>query len=111
MNWVEIKKDTKVDNCIWVECIAEIKNNETNEVREYQTDEILEIGAEHPHIFNWQENNYACDCNRRIFFKKVNNELTDADWDIECSDDKFSVNLKNKRTVKFITVSFNNLTL
>jgi hypothetical protein len=101
MDWIEVKKDThQIDNCIWVECIAEIRNNETGEIREYETHEILEIGDEHPSVFNWEENNYSCDCNRRLFFKRANNEETNDDWNVECSDGKFSVNLKNKKDGK-----------
>lgn len=38
MEWIEVKKDTTVrleqTQSIWVECIAEIRNNETGEIRE-----------------------------------------------------------------------------
>ena len=101
MDWIEVKKEThQNDNCIWAECIAEIKNNETSEIREYETHEILEIGGEHPSVFNWEENNFSCDCNRRLFFKRANNEETEDDCNAECSDGKFSVNLKNKKDGK-----------
>ena len=101
-NWVEIKEDShQIDNGVLVECIAEIKNNETGEIREYETHEVLEIGKENPSIFNWKEDDFSCDCNRRIFFKRVNKEeITEDDWNIECSDGKFSVNLKNKKDGK-----------
>lgn len=98
MNWIEVKtKSTKIKNSIWVKCIAEIKNNATGEIREYETDEILERGDEYPSVFNWEENNYSCDCNRLLFFKQAKNEVTEEDWNVECSDGKFSVNLKNKK--------------
>jgi hypothetical protein len=35
-----------------------------------------------------------------LFFKRVKNEETEKDWDIKCSDGKFSVNLKNKKDGK-----------
>ena len=98
MKWIEVK-GTEImcsRNAKWVIAIAEIKNNETGEIREYETHEILEEGEEYPYVFNWEENNYACDCNRRIFFKRVKNENTEEDFKTECSDGKFSVNLKNK---------------
>ncbi len=98
MDWIEVKKDDhQIDKCIWVECIAEIRNNATGEIREYETQEILEIGNNHPSVFNWEENNYACDCNRRLFFKRTKGEETEDDWNTDCSDGKFSVNLKNKK--------------
>jgi hypothetical protein len=84
----------------WVKCIAEIRNNDTGEVREYETNELLYADDKHPSIFNWEENNYSCDCNRRLFFKIVNHEETEDDWNSACSDGKFSVNLKNKKDGK-----------
>jgi len=97
VEWIEVKKGTdQIDNCIWVECIAEIRNNETGEIREYETHEILEIGNKHPNVFNWEENNYSCDCNRLLFFKRAKGEETDKSFESECTDGKFSVNLKNK---------------
>lgn len=101
MDWIENKehRDERKDY-IWVKCIAEIRNNETGEVREYETDEILENGSKHPNIFNWEENNYSCDCNRLLFFNRAKGEEKDEDWDVECSDGKFSVNLKNKKDGK-----------
>lgn len=71
MNWNEVKNNTRhLNNCILVECIAEIKNNETGEIREYETTETLKIGEDYPSVFNWKENNYSCDCNKRLFFKR-----------------------------------------
>lgn len=96
--WIYVKDRTsKIDNHILVECIVEIRDNKTGEIREYETQELLGIGEEYPSVFNWGENNYSCDCNRRLFFKRVENEETDEDWDMECSNGKFSVNLKNKK--------------
>lgn len=97
MEWIEVKKERyKMDNSKWVACIAEIRNNETGEIREFETHEILETGEEYPSVFNWAENNFSCDCNRRLFFKRANNEETEEDWNVGCTDGKFSVNLKNK---------------
>jgi hypothetical protein len=101
MDWIRhITETHERAGMIWVECIAEIRNNETGEVREYETHEILNNGEEHPSVFNWEENNYACDCNRHLFFKRVNNDENDEDWDIECTHGKYSVNLKNKKDGK-----------
>ena len=101
MDWIEVKKEThQIKNCVWVECIAEIRKNDTGEIREYETHEILEIGDEHPSVFNWEENNYSCDCNRLLFFNRVKGEEKDEDWDVECTDGNFSVNLKNKKDGK-----------
>jgi len=96
MDWIEVEKDThKIQGCIWVECVAEIRNNATGEIREHETHEILSIVEEYPSVFNWKENNFSCDCNRRIFFNSANGEDTKSD--IDCSNGQFSVNLKNKK--------------
>jgi hypothetical protein len=100
-SWIQTKpyppEPEKVTN-VSVLVIAEIRNNKTGEVREYETTEIMEIGADYPNTFNWAENNYSCDCNRRIFFKRAAGEpLCSLDCCPPCSDGLYSVNLKNKR--------------
>lgn len=106
-DWIVVKPN-EPSEYIWVECIAEIRDNETGEVREYETNEIIDIDSKYPSVFNWEENNYACDCNRRLFFKRVKNEETEEDWDIACSDGKYSVNLKNKKNGEVYYREFNN---
>lgn len=97
MKWNEVTADKhKIEGSIWVECIAEIRHNDSGEVREYDTHEILDNDAEYPNTFNWAENNFSCDCNRRLFFKRAKDEETEDDWDRDCTDDQYSVNLKNK---------------
>ena len=72
MDWIEVDVLTHRSNdSIWVKCIAEIRHNTTGEVVEYETDEILINGEEYPMIFNWEENNFSCDCNRLLFFKRA----------------------------------------
>tara|TARA_R110000851_G_scaffold249178_1_gene401702 strand:- start:217 stop:546 length:330 start_codon:yes stop_codon:yes gene_type:complete len=98
MDWIEVKKEThQIKDYILVECIAEIIKNDNGEIRQYETHEILTIGDEYPSVFNWEENNYSCDCNRRLFFNRAKGIERDEDWDVECTDGKFSVNLKNKK--------------
>ena len=98
MEWIEVenKPRPRYKGSVWVKCIAEIRDNSTGEIREYETHEILIKGDKYPSVFSWAENNNACDCNRLLYFKRAKNEETDADWNVECSDGKFSVNLKNK---------------
>lgn len=55
MNWIEVKSDNPQKDTILVECIAEIRNNETGEIREYETHETLTIGDSQPSVFNWEE--------------------------------------------------------
>lgn len=107
MNWIVTEEKTNVKNCVRVKCIAEIKNNSTGEIREHETEELLENGDEHPSTFNWAENNFSCDCNRLLFFKRAKDEEIDEDWDVECTDGKFSVNLKNSKDGKIYYREFN----
>lgn len=107
MEWniIEHKKDgTKV-----VSVIAEIKNNKTGEIREYKTEEYISKDEKLPNTFNWSDNNFSCDCNRYLFFKYANNEkVSDDEMDsIECSDGKFSVNLKNEKNNQYYYKEFN----
>jgi hypothetical protein len=108
MKFIKSKTTPNRTSSIFVECVAEIRNNETGEVREYDTEELLEKGEKHPSTFNWEEHNFSCDCNRTLFFKYANNEdVSDDEFDnIECSGGKFSVNLKNKKDGKLYYKEF-----
>lgn len=110
MNWIEVKNEkSKIGNSILVECVAVIRNNETNEIREYEIHELLENGNVAPSVFNWEENNYSCDCNRHLFFKRANDEETPQDFDMECTNGKYSVNLKNKKDDKVYYREFDDI--
>lgn len=80
----------------WVATVAEIRDNATGIVREYQNDAILEDGDFEPSAFIWESGNYSCDCNRRLFFARAAGE--DEDWDSDCSDGLYSVRLRNKKS-------------
>ncbi len=112
-NW--IKADTKhppehLKDCCYVKCIAEIKKVSTGEVVEYETDERLDFGEQEPCVFNWEENNYSCDCNRNLFFKRAKGEeITDEDWNAPCpraEENEYLVNLKNKLDSKIYYQEF-----
>lgn len=104
-NWVVVELDThKLDNAVWVKCIAEIRNNLTGEIRECETDEILGLTEDSPYTFIWEDGNYACDCNRRIFFEE-NGEQGNTE-EISCSNGKYYVNLKNKKDLKYYYKEF-----
>lgn len=78
----------------WVAVLVLIRKNSTGEVREYYSNhEILEGAATHPSTFIWTDGNYACDCNRHLFF--TNHEGED---DCCCGEGAYSVNLVNPVT-------------
>lgn len=105
-NWNKIDIPSHpVKDGSWVKVIAHIRNNSTGEVREYLTNEILHDEEEHPSVFNWEENNYSCDCNRSLFFEYAlmpcGGDGEDAMDKAEamgagrCGEGGFSVNLEN----------------
>lgn len=111
MEWIETEnKDHVIEDGKWVKCIVEIRNNSTSEVREYETDSILKNGEKHPSTFIWEDDNYACDCNRELFFRYANDEeVSDEEFDnLECSEKRYSVNLKNKKDGKTYYCEFEN---
>lgn len=56
MDWIEVERDYPIaKDYLLVKCVAEIKNNATGEIREHDTNELLEIGAEYPSVFNWDD--------------------------------------------------------
>lgn len=63
-----------------------IKNNETGEIRRYESSEEFSE-------FMWSEGNYACDCNRGLFFERVKyEEKNELNWELpECGDTKYSI--------------------
>ena len=72
-----------------------ITDTETGETRVYKPD-FEETDSEWSTAdegvgFMWGEGNYSCDCNRGLFFERVNG--SDA-WDeVGCSDGLFSVRI------------------
>lgn len=50
-----------------------------------------ESDDEHATIFQWEENNYACDCNRSLFFARVLG--IPEDWERGCSENDFAVRI------------------
>lgn len=73
-----------------VDVLVHIRKNKTGEVRIHKDDLYLrEDGS--PNMFMWEDGNYACDCNRRLFFARVNGE--DEDWESDCSNTEYSVKI------------------
>lgn len=82
----------------WVCVTARIRENTTGEVREYHdAHAIIADGEEHPSTYIWEDGNYACDCNRGLFFQYAAGVAPD-DADSDCGDGRFSVQLINPQT-------------
>jgi hypothetical protein len=82
---------------VWVHPLAQIRENATGEVREYVSLHILDSNPGWPSTFIWSDGNYACDCNRRLFFEYAVGRKPD-EIETECTDDLFSVNLLHPQT-------------
>ena len=64
-----------------------IRNNETNEIREYV----------HPQqwydqcAYMWEDGNYSCDCNRALFFERAIGADESEAWESRCGSGKFTI--------------------
>jgi hypothetical protein len=66
--------------------LARIKQVSTGEVRTYETD-FLEGSTDYEIVFQWEENNYSCDCNRAMFF----NNYAEPDRKYPCGETEYKV--------------------
>lgn len=99
MNWKILKTDLWNNKTIQVEVIAEILDLQTNKVVEYTTEGYMQEEDEHPGIYNWEEGNFSCDCNRGLFY-------TNHEVDCNENENRFKVNLKNVIDNKYFYKEF-----
>lgn len=95
-DWIisnEFSHSPALKHDVYVECIAEIRNNQTGEIIEYETSERIDPGEKFPCTYCWADGNYACDCNRSLFWHRAKG----LEEDSRCGDGFYSVNLKNKK--------------
>ena len=85
----------KIDGlCIWVKLTVFIRNNKTNEIREHSHLALLDKDLScNLDLYLWEEGNFSCDCNRRLFFYPGQEFEDDP-----CGDEEFSVNIINPKT-------------
>lgn len=98
-----VNKKPPHDTSIWVKIIARIKNNITGEIRDYCNDAIWDEEKNEPALWIWQEGNYACDCNRYLFFQRAKRE---KQVERGCSDGKYSVNIYNAKNMELLYKEF-----
>lgn len=71
----------------WTDIEVAIRNVHTGEVRvHHDSGRIMADGSFWD--FMWADGNYACDCNRALFFARAGNE---PDVDIDCGDSMFQI--------------------
>jgi len=70
------------------------------EIRENATGDIERVAFDHPEYdvwgpnkqFDWEENNFSCDCNRHLLFWR-NRGDEEHGWNTTCSEGRFSVRI------------------
>lgn len=73
-----------------MKAVAKIKDIRTGEIRCCNTKIWETDGSPNPYI--WEEGNYACDCNRHLFFERaIGNEPDDNE--LHCETDFYRVEL------------------
>lgn len=96
MTWIDAEENdrSRPAGTRNVKTVARIRCNGTGEVREYDMTAWLEPDAEAPSDFIWADGNFACDCNRKIFFgRAIGFEYEDEDT--PCGDSAYSVQMVN----------------
>jgi hypothetical protein len=84
------EKATAVPAPQYVDVVVHIRKNETGEVRLYADRLSLDEDGS-PRVFIWEDGNYRCDCNRRLFFARAHGET--EDHDAGCSETEYSVKI------------------
>lgn len=79
----------------WVTITAHIKEVGSGEIRPSREMAILKPGEKYPDPYIWRDGNFACDCNRGLFYSKAGGE---EEKDADCGEELFKVNLENPAT-------------
>lgn len=79
--------------------LIQIRKNDTGEIREYSHELRIEEGCRNPTSFDYEENNWSCDCNRSLEWERAGGGDPDLD-EAECGTGKFSVRLLHPVTRK-----------
>jgi hypothetical protein len=88
-----------------VEITAVIRNNLTGEIREHSDSLHIYDQELGPYYYTWEDGNYCCDCNRRMFFRDDLDENDEFNLEA-CSEHLYSVKLINPVTGKIFYQEF-----
>ena len=90
-----------------VEYQVRIRQNATGIVHVMHHLGCIRDGDENPSSYIWEDGNYACDCNRSLFFERAGE--VQKEWDIPpCGDGAYSVELVNPVDGKVFYSEFGN---
>lgn len=82
-----------------IPCWIDIRRNADGVVRRYyEPDLVWHAGDSHPE-FIWEEGNFACDCNRDLFFGRSVDPDYDRDDDesARCGRERYSIRIVDGR--------------
>ena len=86
----------------YIDVLIKIKENETNIIHDYKTESLWDEDTNTIYTYIWEEGNFKCDCNRKLFF--YNHEISDDE--LECSEDKYSVNIHDYKNGNILYKEF-----
>lgn len=94
--WNRVKMSPPHDCGKWVKIDVHLLRVSDGVERVYHTDGILEDDDETLSTFIWRDGNFACDCNRQLFFERAGGESIEyEDGEPECSDGQYIVWIVN----------------
>jgi hypothetical protein len=76
MTWITHRKPPPHHEYEWAEACVHIRRISDGVERSFKSEEILCEGGECISTFIWEEGNFSCDCNRRMFFNSAAGEPT-----------------------------------
>lgn len=91
------------DNADWKKLRVDIQEIATGREVSFEETGIFDPN-EHAVVYLWEEGNYSCDCNRRLFFYRA---IGDAEkerdaWDKPCSQDQYRARVCSAKTGRVI---------
>jgi hypothetical protein len=95
-----VKMEPPHDKHLWVKTAVIIQDNKTKENVFYLDNSIYDEENQTASTWVWEDGNFACDCNRWLFFQRQKG--LDVDFDFECSDGKYSVCIINPKTKEIL---------
>jgi hypothetical protein len=103
--WEVDKGWSSIPGAKWVKVLVEIRHNATGRINVDHTtllvtpEEIADL--DEPSTSTWEEGNYSCDCNRRIFYYRAGGTAIEIGGAHDaCGDGAYSVRLRNAKTGK-----------
>ena len=97
MTWDRIRKGPPHDTCDWVRIDVHIRRLSDGVERIYHTDGVLNDDDATLSTYIWEEGNFACDCNRYLFFQRSVDER-EIEEEGPCGDDAYLVWIVNPAT-------------